>query len=154
MEEKDQYEYNKWVSHLNNTKDRTNYAIRRLDLLIISISGAGIYIVFETIRASKINKIEFDNNYLLLITGSAFLLTILINFASQITGYLANNLEEKFIQQELKRLEGKEWDEDKKNEIDKKIKKLNKSTDVLNIASVLSMLIGLLFLVIFNFSLF
>jgi len=154
MKKKNQDEYNKWVSHLNNTKERTNYSIRRMDLLIISISGAGIYIIFETIREAKTGDVKLDCTNLLLISGIAFLLTILTNFASQITGYLANNNEEKYIQEELLRLEKKDWDKKRQKKIDKRITILNLTTDILNVLSVVGMLVGLGYLAYFNFLIF
>lgn len=156
MKKKNEYEYNKWVSHLNNTKERTNYAIRRMDLLIISISGAGIYIIFETIREAKTGEIPLiEDAWFLTASGIAFLITILVNFASQITGYFANSYEEEYIQEELLRLEGKKsWNKKRQKEVDGKIDKLNLATDILNGASILAMLIGLLFLAVFNYYLF
>ena len=80
MKKKNQLDYNAWNEHLNNTKERTNYSIRRMDLLIISICGAGIYIIFETLREFKTGKIPIENSTLLLICGLCFLKAIIFNF--------------------------------------------------------------------------
>lgn len=154
MKQKDKYEYDKWVSHLNNTKERTFYAIRRMDLLTISISGAGIYIIFEAIREAKTGDLKLENTNLLIVSGIAFLITILLNFASQTTGYFANSYEENFIEEELLRLEKKDWDKKFQKRIDKIINRLDRATDILNVLSVLAMLIGLFFLAKFNYHLF
>lgn len=154
MKKKDRSEYEKWVSHRNNTKERTNYSIRRMDLLIISISGAGIYIIFETIREFKTGSITMENKSVLLWSGIVFLLCIVSNFISQLTGYHANNNEERYIDFELRRIEGKEYDGCEQKFVDKKVEKFNLATSILNTASIILMLIGLLLLAIFNYLLF
>ncbi len=154
MKKKKELEYNKWVDHLNNTKERTNYSIRRMDLLIISISGAGIYIIFETLREFKTDGLYFENKTILLLSGIAFLLGITTNFISQITGYHANNNEECYIQEELRRIEGKNYKEEDINKYNCNVNNFNKATDILNTSSILLMFIGLLLLTVFNYYLF
>lgn len=154
MKKKDQLKYNAWNEHLNNTRERTNYSIRRMDLLIISICGAGIYIIFETLREFKTGKVEIDNPTLLLICGLCFLVAIISNFISQKTGYYSNNNEEKFISLELKKIQGKDIDNCEQEGYDKNVIKFDKATNLLNIASIFLMLVGLVLLAIFNFSLF
>lgn len=154
MKKKKEIEYNAWSGYLNNTRERTNYSIRRMDLLVISISGAGIYVIFETLREFKTGKIPIDDSVLLLISGLCFLIAIVSNFISQKTGYFSNDFEEKFIGLELLKIKGKKIDECSQNKFDKKVKKYDKITNVLNIVSILLMLIGLILLAIFNFTLF
>jgi hypothetical protein len=154
MKKKDQLKYNAWNEHLNNTRERTNYSIRRMDLLIISICGAGIYIIFETLREFKTGKVEIDNSTLLMLCGLCFLVAIISNFISQKTGYYSNDNEEKFISLELKKIQGKDIDNCEQEEYDRKVKKFDKATNLLNITSISLMLIGLILLAIFNFSLF
>ncbi len=154
MKKKDEIEYNKWLSHLNNTKERTIYSIRRMDLLIISIGGAGLYIIFETIRELKGYEVDFDHENFLFVSGVSFLLSISTNFISQLTGYYANSNEEAYAQIELKRIEKKAIDECEKKKIDRRVDKFNLATDILNITSVFLMFIGLGFLAGFNYFLF
>ncbi|MCA0154539.1 hypothetical protein [Winogradskyella vincentii] len=151
MKKKDSYRYNKWISHLNNTKDRTNYSVRRMDLLILAISGSGIYIIFETLREFKTGQINIENSSLLIWSGVIFLLCIISNFISQITGYQANTNEEKYIQEELCKMEGENYDECAQKDFDSKVINFNKWTNVLNTISITLMLIGLLLLAIFNY---
>jgi len=47
------------------------YSIRRIDLLVNSISGAGIYICLETLKYLKENQI--DLNLLIKVSGGMFL---------------------------------------------------------------------------------
>jgi hypothetical protein len=154
MKKKNQLKYNAWNEHLINTRERTNYSIRRMDLLIISICGAGIYIIFETLREFKTGKVIIDNSTILLICGLCFLIAIISNFISQKTGFYSNNNEEKFISLELKKIQGKKIDSCEKEEYDRKVIRFNKVTNVLNVTSIFLMLIGLVLLAIFNFSLF
>jgi len=154
MKKKNELKYNAWNEHLNNTRERTNYSIRRMDLLIISICGAGIYIIFETLREFKTGKVNIDNSTLLLICGLCFLIAIISNFISQKTGFYSNNNEEKFISLELKKIQGKKIDSCKQDEYDRNVIKFNQITNRLNILSIFLMLIGLILLAIFNFSLF
>jgi len=154
VKKRDELEYNKWVDHLNNTKERTNYSIRRMDLLIISISGAGIYIIFETIREMKGYKIDMENGTLLLISGICFLIAITSNFISQVTGYHANNNEECYTQLELRKIEKKDYDECEKKKYNNKVDMYNKWTDRLNLSSIVLMFLGLVLLAIFNYYLF
>ncbi|KAB5490891.1 hypothetical protein [Flagellimonas hadalis] len=154
VKKRDELEYNKWVDHLNNTKERTNYSIRRMDLLIISISGAGIYIIFETIRELKAYKINVEHENLLLISGICFLVAITSNFISQVTGYHANNNEECYTQLELRKIEKRDFDECEKNRYNGKVNKYNKWTDALNLSSIILMFLGLGLLTAFNYYLF
>lgn len=151
MKKKDITEYEKWVSHLNNTKDISNYSIRRIDLLVISISGAGLYIIFETLREFKTGSILIDNKNVLIWSGLTLLFGVMVNFISQITSYFANVNEEKYIYEELKRIEGKKFDECFQSKLDSKVKFYNRLTDFTNITSIVLMFVGLILLSIFNY---
>ncbi|TYC14768.1 hypothetical protein ES677_05150 [Bizionia gelidisalsuginis] len=154
MKKKNQIKYNAWNEHLNNTRERTNYSIRRMDLLIISISGGGIYILFETLREFKTGKVDIENTALLLFCGLCFLVAITSNFVSQKTGFYSNDNEEKFINLELKKIQGESIDTCEQKGYDKNVIKYNRITNVLNLISIFLMLVGLILLAIFNFSLF
>jgi len=151
---KNQLKYNAWNEHLNNTRERTNYSIRRMDLLIISICGAGIFIIFQTLKEFKIGHVKIEDSTLLLISGLCFLIAIISNFISQKTGFYSNDNEEKFISLELKKIQGKKIDNCEQEKYDNNVVKFNKVTNILNITSIFLMLTGLVLLAIFNFSLF
>jgi hypothetical protein len=158
VKKKKQIEYNKWVSHLENSKERTNYAIRRMDLLIITISGGGIYVILESLRELKtseeLSPILSENKTVLILSGIFFLLCITLNFVSQLTGYQANTNEECYVQQELKKIENKDYDKCAQDNFNKKSRDFDKATDVLNNTSIFLMFLGLVFLAIFNYHLF
>ncbi len=154
MKGKKELKYNKWKEYLTNTRDRTNYSTRRMDLLIISICGAGLYIIFETLREFKTGDISIDQPNLLLFSGLSFLIAIASNFISQMTGYSANNNEEKYILEELEKMEGEKIDDCQHKNIDNKIQDLNTWTKRLNYVSISLMFLGLVLLTVFNFYLF
>lgn len=154
MKKKNQLRYNAWNEHLNNTKERTNYSIRRIDLLIISISGGGIYVIFETLREFKTGNVQIENPNILLVSGLALLFAIMLNLFSQYTGYYSNNYEEKYINLELSKIEGNKIDECEQENIDKKVNFYNKLTDFFNTSSLLLMILGIILLAWFNYFLF
>ena len=151
MNKKKELKYNAWNKHLNNTRERTNYSIKRMDILVISICGGGIYIIFETLREFKTGGIKIEFPVLLILTGVSLLLAIMTNFISQITGYVANDTEEKFIYLELKKIDGKKIDKCEQDAYNKKVTKFNLLTDIFNISSITLMFIGLVLLAIFNY---
>ncbi|WP_167597674.1 hypothetical protein [Leeuwenhoekiella sp. ZYFB001] len=83
---------------LDNCKERKTlawqglfYSTQRIDLLIISISGAGIYACLETLK--YLQNPMYSNvcsNWLLKAAGIALLLAIITNFVSQSFGQKAN----------------------------------------------------------------
>lgn len=154
MKKKNQLRYNAWNEHLNNTKERTNYSIRRIDLLIISISGGGIYVIFETLREFKTGNVQIENPNILLVSGLALLFAIILNLFSQYTGYYSNNYEERYINLELSKIEGNKIDECEQENIDKKVNFYNKLTDFFNTSSLLLMILGIILLAWFNYFLF
>jgi len=153
LTEEQNTKYNAWNEHLNNTRERTNYSLRRMDLLIISICGAGIYIIFETLREFKTGEIGIENDNILIATGIFFLLAITINFISQITGYHANNNEEKFIIMELDKIQERKINEQEQKSLNANVTSYDSWTSILNIASIGLMFLGLIFLAIFNYKL-
>ena len=154
MKKKEELRYNAWNEHLNSTRERINYSVRRMDLLIISISGAGIYIIFETLREFKKGQIEICNSSLIIASGIFFLLAIMVNFLSQRAGYQANTNEESYTLLKLQEIKGQEVDEESQQKLDKKVNRYNKLTEILNISSIILMFIGLIMLTVFNYHLF
>ncbi len=160
MKPEDEIKYNNWNAHLNNTRDRTNYAIRRMDLLIISISGGSIFLIFQILKTQASGDINIENTTLLKLSGLVFLLAIIANFISQLTGYYANDNEEKYTLIEIKKIEEEETETEKEindsmqKRYDSKVKSYNEFTNILNVISIGLMFLGLIFLVYFNYALF
>lgn len=130
--------------------DALFYAHQRMDILIISVSGGGIYVCLEAAKYLR------EDNYLItsdLITSAiAFVLAIITNFAAQklssevyVCEYAISNIEVFCDEAELN-------PDNYKDEISQhkeKAKKIEKWNKYSNMISILTMLIGLIFLVIF-----
>lgn len=142
--------------HLADAKTREFYAIQRIDLLVISVSGAGIYIVFETIKF-VLEKNLTVSRCLLEWSGGFFVTAILFNFASQWAGFYANKNEVCWAHLEHKKASG-----DKLTEAQEKDQCGHDTlgsiygwwTRLLNIASTVAMIVGIIILLIFNLTSF
>ena len=85
-----EFQANRWANNKERSLRNKWYAIGRIDLLIISISGAGIYSCFEIIKFMYSNKIESE--FLMLkIAGALFVFSILLNFISQFASEYSND---------------------------------------------------------------
>jgi len=119
------------------------YTVQRLDLLIISISGAGIYVSLEALKFLKENKME--TSYLIKVSGFILLLAIVLNFVSQILAYWSNYYDYLYCDEKL--------DKKPKNEdykiYEKKSDCYNLWNIRLNLASALAMFLGLISLLSF-----
>jgi hypothetical protein len=121
------------------------YSIQRIDLLIVSICGAGIYVCLETIKYLS-DKCQ-DISLLVRISGGLFLFGIIINFLSQIFGYNANKQDFLMCQEEIdagdkinKKIKSKI------DEYDRKAEKFSNLTDRFNYISMGLMFVGLFFI--------
>jgi len=64
------------------------YSMQRMDLLVISISGAGLYLIIETLKFSRINLLP--SLCILKVAGFSFVIAIIANFLSQHFGKKSN----------------------------------------------------------------
>jgi len=137
------------------------YSIQRIDLLIISICGAGVYVCLETIKYLASTKTECKCLYLIKFSALFFLIGIILNLISQQFGYKANQhsylmydceveideIKAKNDQQEL--VEKLQELENCKNNYDKESEKFSNLTTTLNYTSMVFMFVGLIFTFIF-----
>jgi hypothetical protein len=142
------------LSRLKDFYERANsyefYGVQRMDLLIISISGVGIYITLEILRFFYTENIHQDLCWLK-IGGVLFALAIFTNFISQLTGQKANSYDAKWSDLEIKKItESKDYDEYEQKKSSDGEKKFSNYTLGLNIASTVLMLLGVVILMIFN----
>ena len=126
----------------NRSWDGVFYSVQRIDLLIVSISGAGIYVCLETLK--YLNKENLDTSLLIKISGGILLGAILINFISQILGKKSNLNDYLMCEVKLDSSE-KISDKDKTDieEYDRKAGYYDKATNIFNILSTVLMFIGL-----------
>jgi hypothetical protein len=138
------------------------YSIQRIDLLIISICGAGIYVCLETIKYLITNKDLCTNTCFIKISAGLFLIGIMVNFASQHFGYKANYQSylmydcevEKNDITSLETIDKKQKDKLEKldcdrEDFDKKSDFFSKITIILNDVSMIFMFLGLIFTFLF-----
>jgi len=152
MSEEKRLDYNvqRWINNKERSLSHKWYAIARIDLLIISICGGGIYVLFELIKYYKIiQDVDITG---LKISGVFFLLAVLINFVSQFCGYYANSNEAKFSNLKfLQAINEKVVSEEEFDKIDKKVNGFNKWVDITNWGSIISMILGLFLLAIHTY---
>lgn len=129
--------------HKEISESRAEYAMKRLDVMILALSSSGIYFGLEFISTSKFYCVHVVIGCLVL-----FLLTIVINLLSQWYGFLSNEAESKWAELELAREKdeqnGKESSITEINKLAKKSDSYSTSTNKLNKASTIVMVIGLL----------
>ncbi|MHA7843821.1 MAG: hypothetical protein ACX93I_10910 [Winogradskyella sp.] len=138
------------LASMNDLKDRQRlsweglfYSIQRIDLLIISISGAGIYVCLETLKYLNENCIQ--HNLLVKVSGIFLLASIVLNFISQIYGKNANYYDYLMCEEQIKVGSNEPKDEETKkiDEYDSKSESASKKTNSLTNWSMGAMFIGL-----------
>lgn len=124
-------------SQFKEANENIRYAIQRIDLLTVSLSGALIYYVLS-------NECDNDLSALLVLVCS-----VLLNFISQWSGYYANLYESRYYVQMIRKEEGdNRFDQQKLNEADCWARWNNKATTYLNISSSILLFIGLILVVL------
>ena len=126
----------------NHSWDGMFYSGQRLDLLIVSISGAGIYVCLETLK--YINDNHLYSSSLIKWAGGILLLSIISNFISQFLGHKSNLYD--YLMCEAKLDAGDKISKKEQSEIDKynyQSDCYDKATTILNYISAIFMSIGL-----------
>lgn len=119
------------------------YSMQRIDLLIISISGAGIYVCLETIK--YLTDAGTCVSGLVRVSGATFLFAIILNFLSQLSGYKTNEKDYLMCQAEIEA--GNKTSESEQKQIDsydRQSEIYTTATKWLNYSSMLSMFAGLI----------
>lgn len=148
----DQKKIDRWEKHYSGALERKFYSIQRIDLLIITISGACIYIVFQILQFLQSPDADCINQSTILLKVSAIfsVLAIVVNFLSQISGYHANKNEALYANRFIKQLIADKMDEKALEKFDNKSSHYSKLTNMANTVSAIFMAIGILFLVVYN----
>jgi|SRR6185295_2205876 len=143
------------IKHKERSNNNKFYAIKRIDLLTISISTAGIYAIFELYKYAN-DKLCIDSvdSFVIKSAGVAFVFSILTNFISQWTGHTANGLEAESAELQISEEKGDVINQVKLTSIKKKIESYNGLTTTLNTIATLAMIIGIILLSIFSISIF
>jgi len=136
------------------------YSLQRIDLLIISICGAGIYVCFETLKYLTENDIEVSG--VVKLASIFFVLGIILNFFSQIYGYSANEKDYLWCTTNLE-LQTKANNDKLFNKepllaliktYDDESEKYSKKTKNLNLFSIFTMFLGLITIIVYFTCLF
>lgn len=126
------------------------YAIQRIDLLIISISGAGVYVTLESLKYTFEKDIQ--NVYLLKIAGVLFVLAIITNFFSQYFGKEANEYHIRMCSAKLKADEPPtDMQETEIKNLDRRSEMWDNLTNWSNYLSAILMAIALIAEIVFFF---
>ena len=127
------------------------YSVQRIDLLIVSICSAGIYVSLETLKFLSTNNQEIS--YILKISGLLFVLGVISNFISQFCGLKTNEKDYLMCQVKIDCEDLEETENDKKEFLEYELasKKFSNWTRYLNYTSLICMSFGLLTLLLYFF---
>jgi len=117
------------------------YAIQRIDLLIIAISGTGIYVALETLK--YINDNSLVDSGLIKYAGVFLLFAIIVNFLSQFSVKKANELDIEWCELNLDYKKPSTEEQKKINKADNLSECYTTCTNWLNLISLILMFIGL-----------
>lgn len=150
-EEKKKVRFERYLKHQERTKNIIEYGNSRFDLLIIAISGAGIYVVLEMLKFIVSTPLLIETAWL---KGSGLLFSgaIILNFIGQITSMQANSLDDQSSELDIENyLEGIN-DEQKElvQSLEKKSDNWNNRTKHLNWISAGLMFFGLGIVAVFT----
>lgn len=129
------------TKHKELSESRDEYAMKRLDVVIIALSSSGLFLIVKYLNDHPEEKTAFY-------WSIGFLLTaITVNILSQWLGYYANKFESEWAELEMEiekseddqELEGKKQQRDKSGE---RSKVFSKWTDRTNIIAGLSFVFG------------
>jgi hypothetical protein len=152
---KSELEKSELVKQKESNLEILKYGTQRFDLLVVSLSGGGIYVCLETFKyLHEVGKeyeslIEVSN--LVPITGSAFLLAIILNFLSQATSMASSNSEDKSLSLQIDSIKNEltqkeTCDLEKHNE---RSERFNNTTNWLNQGSAVVMFTGLILILVY-----
>ncbi len=136
----------KLEKHLETSKDSAKYASDRFDILIVTISTTALVVTIGFVN-NLIGKNDVDTS-LLKFSWLLFVVTIITNLTSQLTSYYSHKTEEK-ITRNLIRIERNKEPIGKQNELEILSNRLDKTTQILNIISFITLFIAIIVIVIF-----
>ncbi len=143
MQKEDKKYLKELKAYTIKAETREKYSIERFDILIISLSSGGIALCMSFFENFKeIDKLQVYNACIY------FAVALVINLISQLTGYYANKYDIKYIKEEIRELEKKDFKSNYKI-YDCYQNIFDKLTKLFNMISLLCFIIGIIFLIIF-----
>lgn len=143
MDKKDKKHLLELKEYLTSALARAKYSIERFDILIITLSSGGIALSMSFFENYK------STDKTMVYNGCVFFsFALIINLVSQGTGYFANKYDIKYVRQEIREIEKKVYVEDyEKYDCYKNV--FNFLTNLFNISSLISFIIGMVYIIIF-----
>lgn len=133
---------NRFARHEYAAKEREFYSIKRIDVLVISLSGAGVIVAFEAMKFIVEQKLAISP-IILKWGGVCFAASILTNFLSQWSGYWANRHEAKWAHIKAMKLENPDSSEENLGYHGRLGDLCDAATSALNTISTVLMLAGI-----------
>jgi hypothetical protein len=90
LTEKQKLHYQEWKEYMDASSIAANNSNNRLDVMIVSLSGAGIYVVLEMLKYLRELQEIIGYQWLLSLSGVILLISIILNFISLYTATVAN----------------------------------------------------------------
>jgi hypothetical protein len=129
--------------YILKAENRVKYSIERFDILIITLSSGGL-----VLGISLYSNFKEADKFLVGLSWMFFSTALIINLLSQISGYFANKLDIKCVNNIIDEIEKREVSGNPK--LLETIHKIcNKGTDILNLLSFICLVIGIIQTIIF-----
>lgn len=137
----------KLEKHIELANESLKYSSDRFDILIISLSSSALVLTIGFVK-DIIPNLDEINASLLKISWLMFLIALVTNLVSQVSGYYANKYDIKVTKNLIRKERGKlvKGDQDK---LDIICSRLNKMTTILNGSSLVLLISGIVTSVVF-----
>jgi len=137
----------KLEKHISLAKESSIYSSDRFDILLISLSTSALVLSIGFVDKVIPNLGCIDTS-LLKFSWLLFVITLISNLISQVSGFYANQYDIKVTRNLIRGKRGSKLKGDQKK-LEKSCKNLNRLTLNLNGASLLSLITGIIILVLF-----
>ena len=148
------YKHDRYLKKLEKHKEDSLSAVKyssdRFDILIISISTTSLILSVTFIRELSINTNQINLN-LIKLACLTFGISIISNLLSQVSGYITNLYEIKICTNLIREERGKKSKGNQK--LNNKVSDIFDTTTIIfNIVSLISLILGIIFIIIFLFN--
>lgn len=137
----------KLEKHISLAKDSARYSSDRFDILLISLSTSALVLSIGFVNKVIPNLIGI-NTFLLKTSWLLFVITLVSNLVSQVTGYFSNQFDVEVTRNLIREERGKQVVGNQKAKI-KYCNFLDRLTLILNAISLFSLVFGIILLVLF-----
>ena len=136
--------------YLKVCREKFQYAVQRFDILIVSLSVAGIILSFNYTRYLMDEKnISGWPTWIPLLSVILFALSIMSNFASQYTAFYAHRLEIEITKGKIRQVKDiGDYQENDFVEIEKRSDRFDKKTDIYNAISRFCLMLAVMLIII------